>query len=105
MSYRLYSLCRRACHFSTYMHRNSPNSLRHSIFLLLIALLDTCTNIISRLGIVFKNERRQVNWNVEYRDGIKIKEDKIGMPCTRNSDIRHVIHSPRESTTQVYRAS
>ena len=26
-----------------------------------IALLDTCTSTISRLGIVFKNERRQLN--------------------------------------------
>ena len=37
------------------------------------------------------------NYNVEYRDGIKSEGDKIGMPC---SDIRHVIPSPRESTTQ-----
>ena len=27
---------------------NSPNYLRDSIFLLLVALLDTCTNVISR---------------------------------------------------------
>ena len=32
------------------------------------------------------------------KDGIKIKGDKIGMPCTHST--RHVIPSPRESTTQ-----
>ena len=37
----------------------------------------------------------QVNVIMDYRDGIKIKGDKIRMHCTR-----HVIPSPRESTTQ-----
>ena len=36
-------------HLSTYM--NSPNYPRCGIFLLLVALLDTCTDMISRLGI------------------------------------------------------
>ena len=35
---------------------------------------------------------------VEYRDGIKSKEDKIGMPCTYHTV--HAIRSPRESTAQ-----
>ena len=41
------------------------NYLRHSIFLLLVALLDTylATNMISRLLKQFKNERRRVNLN------------------------------------------
>ena len=34
-----------------------------------------------------------------YRDGIKSKEDKIGMPC-RHSTVTHVIPSPRKLTTQ-----
>ena len=70
------------------------NYLGRDIFLLLVALLDTylVTNTISRLGIVIKNERRQViknssNYNVEYRDGIKSKGDKIGMPCTHSTVI------------------
>ena len=47
-------------HLSTYM--NSPNYLYRGIFLLLVTSLDTCTNMICRLGIVIdKNERRQVN--------------------------------------------
>ena len=29
----------------------------------------------------------QVNENVEYRDGIKSKGDKIGMPCTHSTVI------------------
>ena len=41
------------------------------------------------------------NYNVEYRDGIKSKGDKIGMPCTHSTVYKtHVIPSPRESTTQ-----
>ena len=36
---------------------------------------------------MFNNERRQVNVEIiqikmEYRDGLKIKGDKIRMPCT-----------------------
>ena len=31
------------------------------------------------------------NYNVEYRDGIKSRGDKIGMHCTHtNCDIRHM---------------
>ena len=45
-------------HFSTYTHTCIyMNYLRRSIFLLLVALLDTylITNMISRLGIVIKS--------------------------------------------------
>ena len=53
------------------------NYLQRSIFLLLVALLDTylVTNTISRLGIVIKNERRQVN--LYYNIGIA-KETRSG---------------------------
>ena len=68
------------------------NYLRHSIFLLLVTLLDThlVANMISTLGLVLKNESRQVNssnYNVEYGDGIKNKGDKIRMPCTHSTVI------------------
>ena len=31
------------------------------------------------------NETSFSNYNVEYRDGIKSKGDKIGMPCTHST--------------------
>ena len=34
--------------------------------------------------IVYKNSS---NYNVEYRDGIKSRRDKIGMPCTHTTVI------------------
>ena len=72
----LYSYTARVCAF-VYVHvctctvHEYPNYLRCGIFLLLVALLDTCTNMI-RLGIVIKYEKRQVNvkflhirmWNI-----------------------------------------
>ena len=65
---------------ASHIYIYSPSYLQRSIFLLLLAFMDTCTNMISRLGIVIKNERRLI---IElYRDGIKIKGDKIGMCCT-----------------------
>ena len=39
---------------------------------------------------------------LKYRDGIKSKGDKTGMPYTEYSDIRHVIPSPRESLRKCY---
>ena len=46
--------------------------------------------------------KNSLNRNVEYSDSIKIKGDKIGMPCTHSAVIyvRLIIHIPRESTTQ-----
>ena len=42
------------------------------------------SGLTSKGPIVIKNEKRQ-NSNVEYRDGIKSKGDKIGMPCTHST--------------------
>ena len=45
------------------------------------------------IGIVLKGKETAKScittskWNVEYRDGIKSKGDKIGMPCTHSTVI------------------
>ena len=37
------------------------------------------------MHIVDKYIKNSSNYNVEYRDGIKSKGDKIGMPCTHST--------------------
>ena len=39
------------------------------------------------LILVYKYMKNSSNYNVEYRDGIKSKGDKIGMPCTESTVI------------------
>ena len=59
--------------------------------------------MISRLGIVIKNERK-VNekfFKLEHGDGIKIKRDKIGMPCTHSTVNKTSNSGPRESTLYI----
>ena len=75
----MYSVCKQTAftdsvdvHFSTYMYMNSPTTY-DVFFLLLIALLDTCTSMISRLGIVIRSveETRLVYVKIH---GIKLRE-------------------------------
>ena len=37
--------------------------------------------------IIYKYIKNSSNYNVEYRDGIKSKGDKIRMPCTHSTVI------------------
>ena len=58
--------------------------LRRSIFFAARSIAGYLQIRSAGLGIVIKNEKRQVNVKIlqNIMEGIKIKGDKIGMPCT-----------------------
>ena len=48
---------------------------------------DSALVYITQYGSTVYTSKNSSNYNVEYRDGLKSRGDKIGMPCTHTTVI------------------